>query len=71
MTSWPKDGYYYTMNKRFIDHSPRDIGPVVPTVLLLLLLLLNRVIFRATVFKLTASYHTAFCNNMVYGSTSN
>ena len=44
MTSWPKDGYY-TMNKRFNDHSPRDIGPVVPTVLLLL----NHVIFLATV----------------------
>ena len=31
MTSWPKDGYY-TANKRSTDHSPRDIGPVVPTV---------------------------------------
>jgi hypothetical protein len=31
MTSWPNDGYY-TANKRFTDHGPRDIGPVVPTV---------------------------------------
>jgi hypothetical protein len=34
MTSWPKDGYY-TANKRSTDHGPRDIGPVVPSVLLL------------------------------------
>jgi hypothetical protein len=32
MTSWPKDGYYYTANKSSTDHGPRDIGPVVPTV---------------------------------------
>jgi hypothetical protein len=31
ITSWPKDGYY-TVNKRSTDHSPRDIGPVVPIV---------------------------------------
>jgi hypothetical protein len=33
MTSWPKDDGYYTANKRFTYHGPRDIEPVVvPTV---------------------------------------